>query len=130
MACRDDEAVRFLKRVDRLLLNDIQQRKLGGLRSPVDEIHDFTLGWAGNAGVRVGRKIPDGRRVPMISAGEAARVVHALLHHRPLALGSNNERVEVDLKAVRNRVIVDSRRKPAGADQRFAIETAPFGDRS
>jgi len=41
-----------------------------------------------------------------------------------------NERVQVDLKAVRDGVVVDLRRQPAGADQGFAIQAVTIGHRA
>ena len=68
------------------------------------------------------------RRVPVIAAGQAARLVHALLHDRPLAVGGHHERVQVDLEAVGDGVVVDARGQAAGADQRVAVEAGATGD--
>ena len=61
-------------------------------------------------------------RVPVVAAGQAARVVHPLLHDGPVAIRGDDERVQVDLEAVGNGVVVDPRREPAGPHQRVAVE--------
>ena len=55
------------------------------------------------AGVRLGGEVAHGRRVPVIAARQPARLVHPLLHDRPLAVARDDERVQVDLEAVGDR---------------------------
>jgi hypothetical protein len=45
-----------------------------------------------------------------------------LLDDGPLAVGREHERVEINLKSVSDRVVVDASREPAGANQAVAIE--------
>ena len=78
--------------------------------------------------VRIGGEVADRRRVPVIAPRQPARLVHPLLHDRPLAVGGDDERVQVDLKSVVDRVVVDARGQPAGAHQRVAVEARAIGD--
>ena len=64
----------------------------------------------------------------MIAARQAHPFVHPLLHDRPLALRRHDERMQVDLEAVGDRVVVDARRQPAGAHERLAVDARPIGD--
>src|SRR6266545_3060725 len=64
--------------------------------------------------------------MPVITPGHSAAIVQALLYDGPLAVRRDDEAVQIDLKAVGDRVVVDARGQPAGADQRFAIKTAPL----
>ena len=82
------------------------------------------------ARMRRGREIADRRRVPVITPRQPAGFVHPLLHDRPVAVARQDERVQIDLKAVGDRIVVDARGEPAGADQRVAIEADALGDRT
>ena len=42
---------------------------------------------ADDGGVRLGGEVADGGRVPVIAPRQPRRLVHALLHDRPLAVG-------------------------------------------
>ena len=66
----------------------------------------------------------------MVAAGQAAGFVHALLHDGPLAVGADDESVQVDLEAVGDGVVVDARGEPAGADQLVAVEPARWATAS
>src|SRR6266508_5713157 len=61
--------------------------------------------------------------MPVIATSHPAAIVQALLYDGPLAVRRDDEAVQIDLKAVSNRVVVDARRQTAGADQGFTIET-------
>jgi hypothetical protein len=78
----------------------------------------------------IGGKIPNRWRMPVIPPRKTARVIHALLHDRPLALSSDYKIVQINLEAVGDGIVIDSCRKPAGADQRLAVEALAFGNRS
>ena len=54
--------------------------------------------------------------------------VHPLLDDRPLAVTRDDERVQVDLEAVGDRVVVDSRGEPARTHERLAIRAGAIGD--
>src|SRR5436853_7882938 len=62
--------------------------------------------------------------MPMIAAGHSAAVIQALLYYGPLAVRRDDEAVQVDLKAVSDRVVVDARGQTADADQGLTIKTA------
>src|SRR3989442_8325579 len=62
--------------------------------------------------------------MPMITTRHAAAVIQALLYYGPLAVRRDDEAVQVNLKAVGDRIVVDARGQPAGAYQRFTIKTA------
>src|SRR6266567_76162 len=64
--------------------------------------------------------------MPMIAASHSAVIVQALLYDGPLAVRRDDEAVQINLKAVGDRVVVDARGQTAGADQGFAIETTPL----
>src|SRR5689334_19871591 len=66
--------------------------------------------------------------MPVVATGEPRLLVHALLHHRPLAVCGQDERVQIDLKPVVHRVVVDARREPAGAYQCRAVEAYAVGN--
>ena len=68
------------------------------------------------------------RRMPVIAPGQPGGLVEALLDDRPLALGGDHERVQVDLESVGDGVVVDPGREAAGPDQRLAIESGAPGD--
>ncbi len=82
------------------------------------------------AGVWFGDEVAHRRGVPVVAASHAAPIVQSLLYHGPLAVRCHNKAMEVDLKSVGDRIVVDARGKPAGADQGFAIEAATLGERS
>src|SRR5262249_11872993 len=112
----------FLNCVHRLLLNDVQQGKLRGSGVSVDEIHDLALMFPDNADMRIGREIPDSCGMPMVSAGKSRIFVHPLLDNGPFSIGRNYKCVKINLKAVRDRVVVDSGRKTARPDESLTIE--------
>src|SRR5438034_6634484 len=84
--------------------------------------------FSNNSSVWLFREIPDGRRVPMIAARHSACLVHSLLHDSPLAVGREDKRMQINLKSIGDRVVVDSCRETAGSNQRFTIKAAPIGD--
>ena len=61
--------------------------------------------------------------MPVISARRALLSVESLLDHGPLAGDCEHERVQIDLEAVGNGVVVDAGRQTAGADEGVAVET-------
>src|SRR6185503_17732193 len=50
-------------------------------------------------------------------------LVETLLYDRPRAGRGQHERMQVDLKAVGDRVVVDARSQPARANERVAVQT-------
>ena len=111
-------------------MSDVEQGGLCGLRVSVHEIHDRALVLADYAGVWFGDEVAHRRGVPVVAASHPAPIVQSLLYHGPLAVRAHNEAMEIDLKAVGDRIVVDPRGEPTGVDQGFAIEAATLGDRS
>src|ERR671924_2145728 len=105
-----------------MFASDVEKRGLRGLRSRIDEIHDHALIFADYSGMRFDDEIAYRRGVPVVTARHSAPVVQTLLHDGPLAVRGHDEAMEVNLESVGDRVVVDPRREPAGANQRFAIE--------
>ena len=66
--------------------------------------------------------------MPVVSAGQTARLVHSLLDDGPFAVSGENESVEINLEAVGDRVVVDARRQTARANERLAVEASPLRD--
>src|SRR5262249_563336 len=122
------ETPRGAYRLLRIFAGDFEQRGLRRLRPVVDQIHDHALILANYSGVRFDDEIADRRRAPVIPARHPAPIVQALLHDGPLAIRRDDKTVQVNLKAVGDRVIVDARGQPAGADQGAAVEAAALRD--
>ena len=99
-----------------------EQGVLGRPCVSIDKIQDRTLAFAHDGGVWIQREVLNRCRVPMIAARQAAALVHSLLHHGPLAGIARDERVEIELKAVGDGVIVDLRREAARANQGISGE--------
>lgn len=70
------------------------------------------------------------RRMPVIAARQSRSVIEPLLHDGPLAIRRHDERMQIDLESVADAVVVDLGGTPARADQRFAVETPAFRNRS
>src|SRR5262249_59049242 len=66
--------------------------------------------------------------MPVIAACKTRRLVHSLLHDRPLTIRRQNERVKIKLKAVGDRIVVDAGREAARSDERITIEAFPVGE--
>ena len=102
-----------------MLMSDVQHRMLRRSGPCIYKIHDRSLMLAYYSRVWLSNEIFHCRRVPVITARHAAAIIQALLHDSPLALGGDDETVQVNLEAVSDRVVVDARGQTAGADQRF-----------
>src|SRR6266850_4175616 len=96
----------------------------------IDQIHDRALVLSDYSGVGFGNKVSNRRRVPVITPGHATSIIQTLLHDGPLAVRCDHKAVQVNLKAVGDRIVVDSRRKPTGANKSFAVETATLRDQT
>ena len=106
-----------------MLVRNLEHYSLRRGRFGVHEIHNRALVLADDSRVRLVHKIFHGRRMPVITARHSAAIVQALLYDGPLAVSRQDEAVQVNLKAVSNRVVVDARGQTTGANQGFAIET-------
>src|SRR3954468_16420730 len=105
-----------------MLFGDGEQSLLRRIGLGIDEIHDHALMSPDDASVWLAHEVADGGRVPVISPSHGTGIVHALLHHRPLAAAAHDEGVQIKLEAVGNGVVVDASGEAAGAHQRVAIE--------
>src|SRR5262245_20216555 len=97
---------------------------------PVHEIHDLALMLSDDSSVRFYYEVSNRGGMPVITARQAASVIHSLLDNRPFAVGCDDERVEINLKPVSNRIVINSRREAAGPDQRLTVKTSPIGNRA
>ena len=66
----------------------------------------------------------------MVAARQPLRLVHPLLHHHPVARLRDDEGVQVNLKPVRDRVVVYPRGQPAGPNELGTVDARPVGDGS
>jgi len=64
----------------------------------------------------------------MISARHAGLIVKSLLDDGPLTGRTQHKIVQIDLKAVANGVVVDTRRQPTRPHETFAIEAVALGN--
>jgi len=110
------------------LASDVEEDMLGLVGAGVDEVEDGALGFANDRCVRIGDEVANSGRVPMIAAGEAIALVHALLHDCPLTGFVDDERVEVELKAIGDGVVVDAGGEAAGAGEILAVEAGTGGE--
>src|SRR5436190_14151105 len=125
---RHDQPCRLAERSRRILARDSQHRVLRRYCALVDEIADDTLRFADDRRVRLAREVAYGRRMPVVAAGEPRRDVHSLLYDGPLARARHDEAVEINLKAIGDRVVVDARRQPTRLRERLAVDAAPTGN--
>ena len=78
-----------------------------------------------DTGVGFGNEIADACRMPVITPRQTGGIVQPLLNNRPFAFRRQDERMQIDLKAISDGIVVDSCREPACANQRFAVEPSP-----
>src|SRR6188474_1585814 len=109
-------------------MRDVEQRMLRWSSLCVHKVHNRTLVLTEDARVRLGDKIADRCRVPVVPSGHPALVIQTLLDNGPLARRSDHETMEVNLEAIGNRIVIDASGKPAGPDQLIAVETATIGN--
>ena len=67
--------------------------------------------------------------MPVIAAGLPLVAVHALLHHRPLAVVGDEEAMQIEIETVLHRGAVDFGDQAAGARQRRAVEADAIAER-
>ena len=85
---------------------------------------------ANNGRVRVAGEIAHRRRMPMISTRRAIAGIHTLLHHGPLTFVAHNEGVQIELKPIRNCIVVDFCSQAAGPRQRIATHPRNVRERA
>ena len=66
----------------------------------------------------------------MIAASRPARIVHALLDHRPAAVIGDDEAVQIEVKPILDGGAVNLRHQPAETGERQSIESHPPTDRN
>ena len=130
MMMRKDEVSRLPQRPIGILARQRKHRVLGGHRVAIHQVLNHPLVLTDDGRVRRGGEVADRCRVPVVPARRPLRLVQSLLHDGPLAVGGHDERVEIDLKAVRNRVVVHPCGETAGLDRALAVETEPIGERA
>ena len=79
---------------------------------------------ADNSGVRLFNKILHRRRMPVIAARHPALIIQALLHNRPFTVRGDNETMQINLKAIADRIVVDRAVKLADAQDAFTVKAA------
>src|SRR5262245_26348555 len=89
----------------RVLMRDFEQRHLCRFRLAVDQIHDFTLMTSNDSRMRFSYKVAHGGRMPVISSRQTRGVIQALLDDGPFTLRGEDERVQIDLEAICDRVV-------------------------
>src|SRR5687767_7116764 len=94
----------------------------------VHQVHDGSLVFTNDSGVRFGNKVAYGCRVPVVSASHAGLIVQTLLDYHPLAARRHHETVKIDLETVCNSIVIDARSQPAGTNQRVSIEPVTPGN--
>ena len=92
---------------------ELRVARAGG--TPVGEVDDLALARPVDGAVRLFDKARQTFRMPVIAARLALVAVHALLHHRPLAVIGDEEAVQVEIEAVLHGGAVDLGHKAAGA---------------
>src|SRR5690242_1330289 len=93
----------------------------------VSEIDDLALARTIDGTVRLVDEVLQGLRMPVIAARLPFVAVHALLHHGPFAVVSDEEAVQVKIKTVLDGGAVDLGYQPAGSDQLGAVEPDALG---
>jgi hypothetical protein len=101
----------------------------GGVRAAVGKVDDFALMEAIDCGVRLVDEALQTFGQPMIAASRAARVVHALLDHHPVAVIGDDEAVQIEVKTILDGGAVDLRHQPAHISERRSIDSDPLSDR-
>src|ERR1700742_5231975 len=67
--------------------------------------------------------------MPVIAAGLPDVAVHALLHHRPFAVGRDKEAVQIEIQTGLHGGAVDLGEQAAGARQAIAVDADAIAER-
>ena len=86
---------------------------MGG--AAVRVIEDPPLAWAVNRAVRLVDEAGQTIRVPMVTTGPSLVAIHALLHHRPVAIICHEKTVQIEMKASCTTRAFDLRHQAADA---------------
>ena len=116
------------ERPRRILAAHRQHGVLGRTGTPIDQVGDHTGMLTDDPRVWLGGEVVHLDRVPVIAARQPVRLVHPLLNDGPLAVGGDDEGVQVNLKAVGDGVVVDAGGESAGAHERVTVEADTVGN--
>src|SRR5205814_8797029 len=114
MMRRHAELAHLIERGFRLFLRDREHRRLRRFGAPIYQIHDIALMLSDNCSMWIRDKVAHICGMPVITPRQSAGPIHSLLHYGPLASRTHDKAVQIELKSVGNRIVIDSRRKPAG----------------
>jgi hypothetical protein len=96
-------------------MQKLELRLPRGAGAPVREIDDLALAPAVDGGVRFLDKACKMFRMPVVTARLTLLAVHALLHHRPLAVVGDDEAVQIEIESVLDGGAIDLGDEAAGA---------------
>src|SRR5262249_23325637 len=130
MVRRQLQVPRDLQNVLRTVMHHIQHCGLSGSGLGIDKIQNRALAFTNDSRVRLRYEIPNAGGMPVISSRQTRLIVKPLLNDSPFSRGSNNKAVEINLKSVLNRIVVNSGRQTASANQVFAVKPASAGNGS
>jgi hypothetical protein len=97
--------------------------------APIGQVDDLTLFDAIDRGMRRVHEALQAFGQPMVAPSLSAIAVHALLHHDPVTVISDNEAVQIEVEPILHRRAVDLGDKPACLGERGTIEPDPIADR-
>lgn len=104
-----------------IVMRRLKDGLLRGASLAVNEIHDLPQVFTDNASVRLGNKIANSCRMPMIATRHSGGIVHSLLHDSPFPVAGENEGMKVKLKTVGHSIVVDAGGEAAGSDKCFTV---------
>lgn len=105
------------------ITKEIELRGARDVGAMVGEIDNFPLLRPVNRAVRRIDKALQRLGVPVIASCLPLVAVHALLHHRPFAVGGHEEAVEIEVETVLHGRAVDLCHQAAGAGQLCAVKS-------
>jgi hypothetical protein len=130
MLHRHDESPGVIQGARERPLRNSEQGILSLRRAHVYQVQDLALWLAHDGGMRRGYEITHAGRVPVVSPGQVASGIHTLLDDSPFSRLSDDETMQIELKAVRYCVVVNPRRQSARTCQGIAIEPSLLRERA
>ena len=104
------------------LSKQLELRRARAGRAAVGQIDDVALAGTVDGAVRLLDEAGQAFGMPVVAAGLALVAVHALLHHRPLAIIGDEEAVQVEIEAILHRGAVDLGHQAAGAGEGRGVD--------
>ena len=98
-------------------------------RAPIGKVDDLALTGTFDRRVRIVHEACQPFREPMIATRLPALPVHALLHHRPMAVIGDDETVQVEIETILHGGTVDLGHETAGLREFAAVEADLVPDR-